>query len=140
MADETFLAQSGTALAYKLVGFENMASGIVTNFTKAIQRRIELICNVLQLKATDAIWRDVNINFVRNIPVDITATIQMVNSLKGIVSDKTLLAQIPFIDDVEAELEALEEQKAANMALYGFGTTGNGEEEEETQENEDKED
>jgi SPP1 family phage portal protein len=121
MADENFLAQSGTALAYKLVGFENVASGIVAQFTKAIQRRIELMCNILNLKATEAVWRDVNINFVRNLPVNITETIQLVNALKGTVSDKTLLAQIPFIDDVEGELEAVNEQKQANMELFSFG-------------------
>lgn len=124
MADETFLAQSGTALAYKLVGFENVASGIVANFTKAIQRRIELICNILNLKASEAMWRDINITFTRNLPVNITETIQLVNALKGTVSDKTLLAQLPFIDDIEAELEALQEQKTANMALYSFGAFG----------------
>lgn len=120
MADENFLAQSGTALAYKLVGFENVASGIVANFTKAIQRRIELICNILNLKASEAVWRDININFVRNIPVNLTETIQLVNALKGTVSDATLLSQIPFIDDVQAELEAVQAQKQANMALYSF--------------------
>jgi SPP1 family phage portal protein len=121
MADENFLAQSGTALAYKLVGFENVASGIVAQFTKAIQRRIELMCNILNLKATEAVWRDVNINFVRNLPVNITETIQLVNALKGTVSDKTLLSQIPFIDDVEGEIEAVNEQKQANMAMFSFG-------------------
>lgn len=129
MADETFLAQSGTALAYKLVGFENVASGIVANFTKAIQRRIELICNILNLKASEAVWRDINIAFTRNLPVNITETIQLVNNLKGTVSDKTLLAQLPFIKDVEAELEAVQEQKAANMALYSFGNSAAQEEE-----------
>ena len=122
MADETFLAQSGTALAYKLVGFENVASGIVSRFTKAIQRRIELICNVLNLKATDAIWRDININFVRNLPVNLTDTINLVNALKGTVSDATLLGQIPFITDVQSELEAVQKQKEENMALFSFGT------------------
>lgn len=122
MADQTFLAQSGTALAYKLVGFENVASGIVARFTKAIQRRIELICNVLNLKATDAIWRDININFVRNLPVNLTETINLVNALKGTVSDATLLGQIPFITDVQSELEAVQKQKEENMALFSFGT------------------
>ena len=117
MADEAFLAQSGTALAYKLVGFENVASGIVARFMKAIQRRIELICNILNLKASEAIWRDININFVRNLPVNITETIQLVNSLKGTVSEKTLLGQLPFIDDVQAELEAVQEEKERNMSL-----------------------
>lgn len=128
MADETFLAQSGTALAYKLVGFENVASGIVARFKKAIQRRIELICNVLNLKASEAVWRDISINFVRNLPVNMTETIQLVNGLKGTVSDKTLLSRVPFVSDVEAELEAVQEQKTANMALYSFGTDGGTEE------------
>lgn len=132
MADETFLAQSGTALAYKLVGFENVAAGIVARFKKALQRRIEIICNVLNLKASEAVWRDININFIRNLPINITETIQLVNSLKGTVSDKTLLAQLPFINDIEAELEALQKQKQNNMALYGFGATS--EEDEETEE------
>ena len=123
MADESFLAQSGTALAYKLVGFENVASGIVAKFTKAIQRRIELTCNVLNLKASDAVWRDININFVRNLPVNITETIQLVNSLKGTVSDATLLSQLPFIDDVQAELEAVQKQKKENIDIYGFSFT-----------------
>jgi SPP1 family phage portal protein len=132
MADENFLAQSGTALAYKLVGFENVASGIAARFIKALQRRIELICNILQLKATDVIWRDININVGRNLPVNLTEIIQLVNSLKGTVSDKTLLAQLPFIDDVNAEIEAVNEQKQANIEMYSFGTPAT----EETEENE----
>lgn len=120
MADETFLAQSGTALAYKLVGFENVASGIVARFIKALQRRIELICNILNLKASDATWRDININFVRNLPINLTETVNLVNSLKGIVSDSTLLAQLPFIKDISAELEAIKKQKEEEVKIYDF--------------------
>ena len=120
MSDENFMAQSGVAIKYKLVGFENKASSIVTNFTKAIQRRIELICNILHLKASDTVWRDVNINFVRNLPADLTETINLVNSLKGTVSDATLLSQIPFITDVQSEVEAVREQKEKEASLYNF--------------------
>lgn len=129
MADDNFMAQSGAAIRYKLVQFENAASTIVTQFTKAIQRRIELICNVLNLKASDAVWRDIQINFIRNLPQDFTETIAIVNSLKGVVSDATLLAQLPFIDDVQAELEAVQKQKADEMAFYGFGDNFYNEEE-----------
>ena len=120
MSDENFMAQSGVAIKYKLVGFENKASAIVTNFTKAIQRRIELICNILHLKASDTVWRDVNINFVRNLPADLTETINLVNSLKGSVSDATLLSQIPFITDVQSEIDAVREQKEKEASLYNF--------------------
>ena len=122
MSDENFMSQSGVAIKYKLVGFENRASAIVTNFTKAIQRRIELICNILHLKASDTVWRDVNINFVRNLPADLTETINLVNSLKGSVSDATLLSQIPFITDVQSEIEAVREQKEKEASLYSFNT------------------
>ena len=65
-------------------------------------------------------WRDVNINFVRNLPQDLTETISLVNSLKGSVSDATLLSQIPFVTDVQAEIEAVREQKEKEASLYNF--------------------
>jgi hypothetical protein len=56
----------------------------------------------------------------------------MINALKGTVSDATLLSQLDFIGDVNAELEAVQEQKNANMELYGFtAPSGDDEEEEE---------
>ena len=128
MGDENFMAQSGVAIEYKLVGFENTASGIVANFTKAIQRRIELMCNVLKLKASEAIWRDININFVRNLPANIAEKVALVNALKGTVSDSTLLGMLGMIDDVQAELEAVKKQKEENMSLYSFGTVHEDEE------------
>lgn len=130
MGDENFMAQSGEAIKWKILGFENVASGIVAKFTKAIQRRIELICNVLNLKASDAVWRDININFVRNLPTNMTETINLVNSLKGTVSDATLLGQIPFITDIDSELEAIKKQKEEQMSMYDFGFTYDNEEEE----------
>lgn len=121
LSDESFAAQSGIAIQYRILGFENIAAGIVNRFTKAIQRRIELICNVLQLKASEAVWRDISIQFTRNLPIDYTETVGLVNGLKGIVSDSTLLAQLDFITDVEAELEAIAEQKESEMNLFSFG-------------------
>jgi hypothetical protein len=75
----------------------------------------------------------VQIDFKRNVPEDVSATINMINALKGTVSDATLLAQLDFVSDVNAELEAIQKQKAENMELYGFNapTTGGDELEEE---------
>jgi SPP1 family phage portal protein len=129
-SQESFGTSSGIALRFRLLGFENTAGAIEKNMTKALQKRIELICAILNLTG-DAMWRDVQIGFTRNIPIDENATVNMVNSLRGLVSDKTLLAQIPFVQDVDAELEALNEQKEANAAMFGFDTNIPEEEEEE---------
>lgn len=133
-SSESFVGgvSSGIAIQYRLTGMETRAGKIEAEMKKALQRRIEIICGIASLKLGEAIFRDVNIDFKRNIPEDITSTINLINSLKGSVSDATLLSQLPFIEDVNAELEALQEQKAANMELYGFNLpTGTEEEEEE---------
>jgi len=116
--DEKFMAQSGVAIKYKLVGFENASSVIESNMRKALQRRIELISAILNLTSEEAIWREVNITFTRNLPTDLADTVQLVNQLRGLVSTRTLLTLLPFVTDVDAELKAVEEEKAANMELY----------------------
>ena len=129
-SSETFVGgvSSGVAIKYRLTGMETRAGKIEAVMRKALQRRVEIISGIASLKLGEAVFRDINIDFKRNIPEDETTLINMVNALKGSVSDATLLAQLPFIDDVNAELEAIQEQKAANMALYSFGPTGADEE------------
>ena len=122
---------SGVAIRFKLSGMETRAGKIEAEMKKALQRRIEIICGIASLKLGEAVFRDVQIEFKRNIPEDINSTIGMINSLKGSVSDATLLAQLPFIDDVNAELDALQEQKQHNMELYSFAPTGSSDDEDE---------
>ncbi len=135
-SSETFVGgvSSGIAIRYRLTGMETRAAKIVANMEKALQRRVEIICGIATLKLGEEIFRDIEIEFKRNIPEDNTSLVNLVNALKGTVSDATLLSQLPFITDVNAELEALEEQKAANMAMYGIGAFGTAEPEEEEEE------
>lgn len=134
-SSETFVGgvSSGVAIKYRLTGMETRAGKIEAEMKKALQRRVEIICGMAALKLGEAVFRDIQIDFKRNIPEDINATVNMINTLKGTVSDATLLSQLDFIPDVNAELEALQEQKAANMELYGFAapTTDSEESEEE---------
>lgn len=125
-SSESFVGgvSSGIAIRYRLTGMETRAAKVVAEMKKALQRRVEIICGVASLKLGEEVYRDIDIDFKRNIPEDLTATINLINSLKGSVSDATLLGQLPFIDDVNGELEALEEQKQKNMALYSFAPTG----------------
>lgn len=130
-SSETFVGgvSSGVAIRYRLTGMENRAGIIEAAMKKALQRRIEIICGIASLKLGEEVYRDINIEFKRNIPEDVAATIALINSLKGTVSDATLLGQLDFIPDVAAELEQVEAQKQKNMELYTFGSgTTNSEE------------
>ena len=134
-SSESFVGgvSSGIAIKYRLTGMETRAGKIEAEMKKALQRRIEIITGVVSLKLGEAVFRDIQIDFKRNIPEDITATINMVNALKGTVSDATLLSQLDFIPDVGAELEAIQEQKQSNMEVYGFGLASGTEEEDEAE-------
>lgn len=129
-SSESFVGgvSSGIAIQYRLTGMETRAGKIEAVMKKALQRRIEIISGIASLKLGEDVFRDIQIEFKRNIPEDQTATINLINSLRGLVSDATLLSQLDFIGDVNAEMEAVSEQKAANMAMYSF-TPGLSEEE-----------
>lgn len=124
-SSETFVGgvSSGIAIRYRLTGMENKCGIIEGRMKKALQRRIEIICGIASLKLGEEVFRDIKIVFKRNIPEDLSTNIDLVNKLKGSVSDATLLSQLPFITDINAELEALNKQKAENMALYDFGAS-----------------
>ena len=124
---------SGVAIRFKVSGMETRAGKIEALMKKALQRRIEIICGIASLKLGEEVFRDIEIEFRRNIPEDTAATINLINSLKGTVSDATLLSQLDFITDINAELEAVQEQKTANMALYSFGSPGTDTEEEDAE-------
>jgi SPP1 family phage portal protein len=122
-SSESFVGgvSSGIAIQYRLTGMENRAGVIEGAMKKALQRRVEIICGIASLALGEEIFRDIQIDFKRNIPADETAKINLINALKGTVSDATLLGQLDFIPDVQAELEALKAQKQENMAMYSFG-------------------
>ena len=120
--DDKFMAQSGIAMRYKLVGFENAASSIESNMKKALQRRLELISAILGLVGSteEELWREAQITFTRNLPSDLTETVQIVNLLRGIVSQETLLTLLPFVQDVDEEMARVKAEKEESMELYSF--------------------
>lgn len=136
-SSETFVGgvSSGIAIRYRLCGMENRAGKIEAEMKKALQRRVEIICGIASLKLGEEVFRDIDINFTRNIPEDLTSVINVINALKGTVSDSTLLGLLPFVDDVNAEIEAVNEQKQENMSLYGFGFNNTEEDEEDGEDN-----
>lgn len=118
LSDEAFSNNaSGVAIKYKLYGTESLASNKERFFKKGLQRRIELIFNILNMKGGSYDYRGVDIVFTRNIPTNANELADMVQKLSGVVSTETLLAQLPFVEDVKKEMEKREEEHA-NSPFY----------------------
>lgn len=131
LSDENFASNaSGVAIKYKMVGTENLISVKERKFKKGLQRRLELISVVQGIKLTPFDWRAIDIIFTRNLPSNDTEIAEVVNKLSNIVSTETLLAQIPFVEDVQAEMDRLEKEKESNP-FYDVRIGLNGEEEDE---------
>ena len=123
LADQEFASNaSGVAIKFKTLGTENLASIKERKFKKGLQQRLELLSAVKAVLNAGFDWRDIDIIFTRNLPNNMVDVANMVNQLKDVVSDETLLAQIPFIEDVQAELEKINEQKDENIKRSPFFT------------------
>ena len=112
MSDENFSGNSsGVAIKYKTLPMENIVSIKERKFKKGLQRRIELLFNIMSKMSAPYDWRAIDITFTRNLPTNDTEIAQMVSTLSGIVSNETLLAQVPFVEDIQDEQKKVEEEK-----------------------------
>ena len=127
MSDDSFAGNtSGVAIKYKLIGLEQIRSRKEREFKKALQRRIELISGMLKLKSLPPVdFREVDIQFTANIPANLTEQAQLVTTLDGLISQKTLLGLLPFITEPEKEIEELQTEQAEKMSAAKYETEHN---------------
>ena len=125
MSDQEFASNaSGVAIKFKLLGTENLVSIKERKFKRGLQQRLELMSMINSVLREGFDWRAIDITFTRNIPSNDTDIANMVNTLRDIVSEETLLAQIPFVEDVQDELERLKQEREENKELNPFFSTG----------------
>lgn len=135
MSDENFSQNaSGVSIEYKLMNFENRVSVTERYFKRGLQRRFEMICNFLNNRGTSYDYTDITPVFARNIPRNVPEIVTEVVQLDGIVSKRTLLALLPFVEDVDRELDELsKEREQYDVDNFGQEDVGmlNGDDEEE---------
>jgi SPP1 family phage portal protein len=119
MSDESFAGNtSGEAMKYKLWGLEQMAVQKERCFKKGLQRRFELICGWLNLKGATYNYRDINMDFTRNMPKIVSDMADVVQKLIGIVPTELLYKLLPFIENVDEAIAMLEAEKTTDLSKY----------------------
>ena len=125
LADKEFASNaSGIAIKFKTLGTENLVSIKERKFKRGLQQRLELISMISSVLREGFDWRAIDIVFSRNLPTNDMDIANMVNSLRDIVSDETLLAQVPFVEDVQAEMERIDEQREKEKEQSPFFQVG----------------
>lgn len=114
---ESFGNASGVALQYKLFSLNKDMSGKESLWRKSLQRMLELVCNLLNFKGANYDYRDIRLTFTRALPTNIAEATDVISKLQGIVSNKTLLSQLDFIEDVSKELELIKAEKEDTNAI-----------------------
>ena len=110
LSNETTLGNSsGIAIKYRMLGTENLTAIKERMFKEGLKKRFELIREFFSL--TEEILEEVNFIFTRNLPVNDVENADVVQKLKGIVSTETLLSLLPFVDNIEEEMNRLEAEK-----------------------------
>ncbi len=111
---------SGVAISYKLWGLEQMCSMKQRKFKKALQRRIELITNILNILGNNFDYRSIVPKFRRNRPQNDLEAAQIVTMLSNDLSRETRLQLLPVVEDVQEELRKLEDEKQVEEESFGL--------------------
>lgn len=129
MTDESFGGNvSGVAMEFKLLGMENITKIKTRYYKKGIRKRLRIFAYFLNTRSGVRINPNgINMTFKRAMPKNLLEISQYVANLWGKVSRKTLLSQIPFVDNPEEELEQVEkeEKEAVKRQQEAFGLDRN---------------
>lgn len=113
LTDENFAGNaSGVAMEYKLLGLEMITKVKERYYRHGLQKRIILFCNFLNMQQMAQDASSVIPTFSRTLPKNLAELASTLYSLKDLVSMKTLLKQIPFVEDPSAEEETVKKEKA----------------------------
>ena len=131
MSDDKFSGNaSGVALEHKLLALEQVLSSKERKFKRGLQKRLELITEILNKFDKGYNYTDIKITFTRNKPVNIKEAVEIASMLSGFTSNSTALSALPMIDDVQAEEEKIAKEKDAykdeSVDLDNFDDGDNG--------------
>ena len=106
LADESFAGNaSGVALQYKLWGIEQVRAAKERSFMAGLHQLLSAFTAGLCVLGTPADLSDARATFYKNLPENHAEHVAMLLSLSDILSRHTILEQLPWVENVEAELQ-----------------------------------
>lgn len=128
---------SGRAIGFRYMDLDNDCQNLAMEMQEAFERLKYFIDQYLIITgAGDFTNKTFRITFNMDMPVNEVEIIDNISKLAGgrtVTSRRTLVGQLPFVDDVDDELEQIDkeeteeaEKQEERMKLYGFPADGDG--------------
>lgn len=116
-------ADNNSALQNKYFALEQMTIGLVEGLKKAYLRRWELIFNRINMtSAGNYDFRDISVVINKNLPQNNKDVVDTWLSMRGLISDSTIIDNLPYDLDSISEQEKVEQQEEKQM-MRGFQET-----------------
>lgn len=117
ITDEAFTnADSNKALMKKFFGLQTSQQEAIKSLQKELLRMWENITDRINTKKNKKFdFRDILITINTSIPTDDSEIVDNWLKLRGLISDSTILENLPYDLDAESELKKMKEQSEENM-------------------------
>lgn len=124
-------APSGVALKFMYSGLDLKCNALETEFKMGFENLLYFI-NIYLSESSLGTYKNVDLDIIfnRDMEINESEVIDNCQKSKGTISDKTIIANHPWVKDVEAEEKALEEQTKANLPFQDKIPIGGGTNEE----------
>ena len=111
LADEQFSGtSSGVALRYKMFALESKCITAERKMTAALRRMFQVLSTAWAKRNRVFDYLMLDFQFTRNFPLNLLDEAQTTQTFKGLISDRTRLSLLSFVEDVQAEIDRMEEE------------------------------
>lgn len=128
LTDKNFAGNSsGVAMEYKLLGLEMLTKTKERWYRRLLHKRLHIAQNFMGIKNKAIDPHNIQVTFTRGLPKNLQELAGIIATLDNTVSRKTLLSLLPFVEDPDAEIEAVKEQneEAIEMQQRAFAGAEN---------------
>ena len=119
-SDKLGNSPSGIALKFIYSGLDLKCNALEDNFKWAFEKLLYFVNMYLQITNQQVSEKEVSIVFNRDIAINESQTIIDCQNSKGVISDETIIANHPYVTDVDEELKRIKkESESQEVPMLG---------------------
>jgi SPP1 family phage portal protein len=115
---------SGEARKWSLLNVEADASIKESKFKRALKYQFQVLASAWEKAGVKITYEKLKTSFSRNIPIEYAGISDFAAKMNGIISQRTLFDNIPFIQNSDDEIERIKQERAETVDLDAFADDG----------------